>query len=131
MRFAIYETATGRVTGYKDLRSEAEAALNTFPGRALVRGEADLETDYVDLSGEPTIAPRPSLGLPATHALGVGADWAVPNVPVGTVVRIDGEDMGTVDADGLTLSFAAAGTWPVELQPPFPWLEASCEVTVT
>jgi hypothetical protein len=93
-----------------------------------VEGLWDGMSHYVS---EGEAVPRPATGLPAAHTLAADTDWTVPDVPEGTAVRIDGEDMGTTDAEGLTLTFAAAGVWRVDLGPPFPWLPASCEVTVT
>jgi len=69
--------------------------------------------------------------LPEAHSLTVNEDWVLADIPEGTEVKVDGEVVGTVDNTGLTLSFSAAGVWQVKLLPPFPWLEASCEVTVT
>lgn len=90
-------------------------------------GEWDSATHYV-LADVATL--RPNTGLPATYTMPTDTDWAVPNVPEGTVVIVDGVEAGTVDATGLVLNFDLAGTWQVKLRPPFPWIEATCEVTV-
>jgi hypothetical protein len=74
---------------------------------------------------------RPNLNVTGVKQLTVNEDWIVTDIPEGTEVEIDGEVVGTVDNTGLTLSFSAAGVWQVNLHPPFPWIEASCEVTVT
>jgi hypothetical protein len=88
----------------------------------------NFEGDYI-LNG--TVAPRPVIGLPTAYTITANTDWVILDVPAGTEVEIDGEVVGTTDETGLTLSFAAPGVWPVTLRPPFPWVEASCEVTVT
>jgi hypothetical protein len=77
------------------------------------------------------VTERPRTGLPTAHTLSQGTDWTVPNVPDGTRVYVDGEDLGATDPLGLVLSFAAPGVWRVDLDPPWPWQPASCEVTVT
>lgn len=74
---------------------------------------------------------RPQTGLPSAHTVSQGKDWTVPNVPDGTRVYVDGEDLGATDPLGLTLSFSAPGVWRVDLAPPWPWQPASCEVTAT
>lgn len=111
-------------------RNPGEIALEaTGPILSDFEGPIFVGVSYYVASGE--IAVRPATGLPAAHTVTANTDWLVPNVPVGTVVFIDGDDAGTVDTGDLVLSFALAGVWQVELRPPFPWVEAKCEVTVT
>lgn len=74
---------------------------------------------------------RPEISIPATHQLAVNTDWTIPGVPEGTLVIINGEESGEVDASGLVLEFSDTGVWKLELRPPFPWRDAICEVTVT
>ncbi len=126
-----YITATGEIFGQISVSSEEDAMLNTFSlemGQALIEGHFDGRDHYV-IDGE--AVSRPVTGLPASHDLAVGVDWSVADVPEGTQVLIDGVEVGEVDATGLVLSFSLAGVWSVDLVPPFPWVEASCEVTVT
>jgi hypothetical protein len=122
--------ATGRIMQVARLQGddEADATVASEDGFAgWVSGVFNGRSHYVS---EGEVIPRPATGLPAAHALAVDADWVVPDVPEGTAVMVDGVYMGTVNADGLTLSFEAAGVWPVQIEPPFPWLSATCEVTV-
>ncbi len=126
-----YTISTGHITGYLKVGTEQEVTGNVFmlpEGQALIDGEWEAETHYI-LNDEGL--PRPTTGLPLSHELASDTDWSLPNVPEGTKVLIDGEEAGTVDATGLVLTFALAGVWRVGLRPPFPWLDASCEVTVT
>lgn len=73
---------------------------------------------------------RPRSDLPARHTLAADTDWTVADVPEGTVVLIEGAEVGTVDAEGLVLNFPEAGVWHVRLAPPFPWAPMRCTVTV-
>ena len=126
-----YVTATGEIFGQISVSSEEDAMLNTFSlemGQALIEGHFDGRDQYV-IDGE--VVPRPATGLPGSHSIAAGIDWPIADVPAGTTVLINGEEVGTVDETGLTLSFALAGIWRVDLRPPFPWVDASCEVTVT
>jgi hypothetical protein len=128
---ASFFDADGRITQTATLLNADEADATVAARGDLsgwVSGVFNGASHYVS---EGEAVPRPATGLPAAHALAADTDWTVPDVPEGTAVRIDGEDMGTTDAEGLTLTFAAAGVWRVDLGPPFPWLPASCEVTVT
>jgi hypothetical protein len=123
----VYNPKDGKIialiSGNGEMSPEyLQGGLESLDG--LYRGD-----EYYILSGTPTI--RPITGLPETQSLNVGVDWFVTNVPENTDVEVDGELVGTTDATGLTLNFSASGIWPVVLRPPFPWLEASCEVTVT
>ena len=126
-----YHTETGEILGTLTVGTELEVTGNVFmlgPDQAFADGHWSHGTHYI-LDQVPTA--RPATGLPATHTLAASTDWAVPDVPEGTDVLVDSETVGTVDATGLVLSFGLAGVWRVDLRPPFPWLIASCEVTVT
>lgn len=122
-----YDTATGQLL-WVSFGVENLIEFPEEPGQSWVEGERSGLTHYV-LEGE--IVARPATGLPPSHELTANTDWSIADVPDGTVVLIDGSEVGAVDDTGLTLSFALAGVWQVDLRPPFPWLNASCEVTVT
>jgi len=122
-----YEYRTGRILFY----NEGEEGTLVFPENpdfGWADGRWDSDTHYI-ANGKAT--PRPATGLPASHTLAANTGWTIPNVPAGTEVEIDGVMQGVTDDTGLTLVFQAQGVWPVTLRPPFPWIEASCEVTVT
>lgn len=106
------------------LLDETEADLNGD----WVAGHWSESEYYVDNGA---VELRPLLAVPETHALLVGADWDVLGVPEGSAVFVDGEEVGTTDATGLTLSFQFPGVYAVRIVPPFPTREASCEVTVS
>lgn len=126
-----YVVLTGEIRGYVGVREESEITPNVFmldEGQAMIDGEWDAGTHYI-LNDEPV--ERPSINIPEIYALGIGVDWALPDVPVGTAVLIDGDEAGVVDETGLVLNFIDPGTWAVALKPPFPWIENSCEVVVS
>lgn len=127
----IYKTAYEPATGKLLWVSYGPEETILFPddqGYSWVDGEWSKETHYVL---NDTVTPRPATGLPVTRTVVASTDWIVPEVPEGTLVLIDGVEVGEVDETGLVLSFSLAGVWSVDLVPPFPWVEASCEVTVT
>ena len=123
---SAFEPSTGQIR-YTASGNELMIIFEAGPDIDWIDGEWDGRTHFV-LAGE--AVSRPAAGLPETHVIAADTDWMLPDVPEGTLVLIDGEEAGAVDATGLTLSFALAGVWRVDLRPPFPWLEASCEVIV-
>ena len=127
MHFTIYDPNTGRIVCTL-LTSDGHIAPDFLAERGVaLQGTFDGSTYWVD-SGEPAL--RPTLALPAAHTMAVHSDWTIPDAPAGTEVEVDGSTIGVVDQTGLTLSFDTTGVWPVTLRPPFPWVEAICEVTV-
>lgn len=127
IQVVAYEYETGRILFYNE-GDEHALVFPINPDFGWADGRWDADTHYI-VDGQ--AIPRPTTGLPATHAIPASTDWTIPDVPAGTEVDIDGEVMGITDETGLTLSFDTPGVWPVTLRPPFPWIEASCEVTVT
>ena len=127
----IYKTAYEPETGKLLWVSHGPEEIILFPedqGFNWIDGEWNTATHYV-IDGVAT--PRPVTGLPATHELAINTDWTVADVPEGTVVILNGNEIGTIEgSDELTLAFDFAANWTVELRPPFPWVEAKCEVTV-
>ena len=113
----------GVISGKSDIHRQASPDL----GVSIVRGRHDAATKWIE-GGE--VKDRPATGMPETHTLPRDTDWTVPDVPEGAEVVIDGHSAGTVDGDGLVLSFPEPGEYRVELRPPFPWRPAACEVTV-
>jgi hypothetical protein len=128
IEFTKYDTTTRRITGFFIVSTASEAEASLSESEAIIKSIWDADTHYI-AGGHAT--PRPSTGLPATYTIAASTDWTISDVPAGTEVEIDGEAMGITDDTGLTLSFDVPGVWPVTLRPPFPWIKASCEVTVT
>lgn len=126
-----YLTATGQITEWVFLSTMEELFLNASalpPELGMIGGEWSAETHYV--TGGAGVE-RPALTLPASHELAVDQDWSIAGVPAGSAVFVDGAQIGTVDETGLEVAFDTAGVWTLLIEPPFPWLSATCEVTVT
>lgn len=127
MKYTVFDKSTGEVLSILT-GTEGIDALNTPDGCEAISGHYDYFTQYV-VNGN--AIQRPTTGLPSEHTMATNTDWIIADVPAGTEVEIDGEVVAVTDDTGLTLNFSASGIWPVTLRPPFPWVEASCEVTVT
>jgi hypothetical protein len=127
MRYTIYEKATGMIVSLLT-GPDGISEINTPEGCDNISGHYDYFTQYV-VNGN--VTERPTTGLPTEHTITTNTDWIIADVPAGTEVEIDGEVVAVTDDTELTLNFRASGIWPVTLRPPFPWVEASCEVTVT
>lgn len=128
---ATFYDADGRIVQTGRLLSAEECAATVAASDGIASWIEGTWSAYSHYVADVEVLDRPQTGLPAAHALAQGEDWTVPDVPSGTRVYVDGEDLGAVDATGLILSFAALGLWRVELAPPWPWRPATCEVTVT
>lgn len=113
----------GKVHQVMTLKDEAEADMNGD----WIEGHWDGREYYV-VNGEAVA--RPGLDLPQAHNLQVDEEWLLPGVPSGTVVTIDGVEVGTTDGGPLLLSFPVALTYRVDLRAPFPWKPHTAEVTV-
>lgn len=129
IEFTRYDTASGLITGFFVVSNTDDAQSSLWMETdAVIAGLWRSETHFI-LNGEPTT--RPTTGLPENHTIAANTDWILSDIPAGTEVEVDGVILGTTYATELTLSFDAPGVWPVTLRPPFPWIEANCEVTVT
>lgn len=130
--FLVFDSISGKIKRQGNISTDMVAAQAVYTDEAAMEIASSLSpmTDYYILSD--TVTPRPTLSaLPATKALGAGVDWSIGGIPEDTEVYLDSVLSGTVDNTGLVLSFPTADTWLVELKPPFPYLNASCEVTVS
>ena len=81
----------------------------------------NLETDKLE--------PRPLLEVDNT-TLEVDQEFNLPNIPEGTTIYVDGDNIGVVDNTGLTLIFPVAKSYEVKLIPPFPYFEKTIIVEV-
>lgn len=123
----FYTPSSGKIIGVS-VNSE-DLVLSHMPaGAEWVLGIHNNQTHFI-IDGN--VTERPTTGLPAEKTIKTNTDWIIADVPAGTEVEIDKEVVAVTDDTELTLTFNASGIWPVTLRPPFPWVEASCEVTVT
>lgn len=126
--FAVH-ISTGAIVR-SGLCRQSMVAAQAASGEAAVE-VGQMVADTTDWVNAGLVEQRPGLAdVPATKALAVDEDWAIPGIPDGTEVWVDGALSATVDATGLTLSFHLAATWSLRLVPPFPAKPATCEVTV-
>ena len=125
MRWTYFNVETGRIVKVETRPASNPPILKDAV--EVVEGHFDEHLKWIN-NGE--VKDRPATGLPKSHTLPRDTDWTVPDVPEGAEVVIDEHSAGTVDGDGLVLSFPEPGEYRVELRPPFPWRSATCEVTV-
>lgn len=127
MKAWVYERSSGRLLWEVESGPLQIAAQETEYHGVIKAAEADPKLNWVE---DGAISSRPITGLTETASVTAGAAWTIPDVPAGTIVRVDTVEVGTVDADGCVLRFDYADTYTVELIPPFPWVGALCQVTV-
>jgi hypothetical protein len=119
-----YDDQSGRITR----ATSDNQPLQPHP-RLKIPGTIDPGAYYVALPPVKLTA-RPRINLPAPQ-VGLGHDWSVDDVPVGTEVRLDGTLIGVTDAPGpLSILLPAPATYTISLTPPWPWLAAETTVTV-
>ena len=81
----------------------------------------NLETDSLEL--------RPILNINDITII-VEQEYNPLNIPAGTIVNVDDEDVGIVDNTGLILVFPVAKTYKLQLKPPFPYFEKTITIEV-
>lgn len=117
-------TIIKHITGTQDLLN-----MNLQEGEAAIEGKYE-PSEYFIHQGQ--AKPRVSVYDGPGFTVGTLDEITIPGLPEGTEVYVDGDLAGGVDhTNELVLSFASPGVWPVRLEPPFPWLPAEFEVTVT
>lgn len=130
---AVYdaEGRLGQVSGAMDLGDAVLSLLPWFDEGGIDWIEVpDTLAPLTLFVGAGGLQIRPDTGLPPAHTMAPG-DWVLPDVPVGTAVLIDGVQVLISNEDGLVLRRAARGTCTIELVPPFPFIGATCQLTVT
>lgn len=123
----VVHDAEGRILRrvYGVERAVVEPALE--PGQTVWEGDAD---DVLHWISDGERQDRPGMNLPAEHTVSADVEWHIPDVPAGTVVVVDGIEMGMYDG-GITFEAPHDGEpYVVRLVPPFPWREAQCVVRV-
>lgn len=123
----VVHDAAGRILRYGRAPA-SEIAAQAGPGETALAGLGDDAADWVNPQTG-LLEQRPAVALPEQAAVLVGAEWEVGHVPDGTVVLVDGDEVGVVaGGDALVLQFSTAAFWAVELRPPFPHRRATCLV---
>jgi hypothetical protein len=127
---AVYVVGTGEIL--KTLGGAPSfIAQNTPEGCAVIDapfGTAEHLIMVDETASPPVLAPRPVLPvvLPAAVELGAVLHLAVP---AGVCVRVDGEDIGEADEEGLEIAFASPGRFLVEVHG-FPYAPIRQRITV-
>lgn len=134
----LHHDAQGRIVQVGTCaRADLPLQDRTAEGLARLAAAADLDRDYVALSGpEPVVAPRPALGAglaPAVIAADGAAVATITGLPAGTRVtvrRAGGLPLfqGTVDDGVFAFTTDQAGVYAVHLEH-FPHLDQSLEIT--
>lgn len=125
-KYYIYNKNTGEITeigiNHKILYDE-EHYVAIYDSYVLPSSEQyhDLETNK--------LTPRPTLNIEDITLI-VDQEYNPPNIPSGTIVNVDDEDVGIVDNTGLILVFPVAKTYKLQLKPPFPYFEKTITIEV-
>lgn len=94
----------------------------------IILGKRASPEQYHDLDTDKLI-PRPTLNIDDITLI-VDQEYNPPNIPSGTIVNVDDEDVGIVDNTGLILVFPVAKTYKLQLKPPFPYFEKTITIEV-
>lgn len=124
--YYTYITNTGEIatTGYI---SGGDPYVS--PNQTLVKGKQSTPMFYHNLeTGNAEL--RPQLQIENTTTT-VNAELMYPTIPAGTEITVDGELVGTVDANGLELVFPVAKSYIVDLKPPFPYIKKTVTIEAT
>lgn len=132
--YVVYNTTTGRIRSIYMVRPPSAIALQTIPsGHDYLEGDADLETQYVDVS-VPAVIDRPTFaGIDKTEIDADGVDTATMAAPEGKVFQVDGEAVTIGSDEVLEVSADTTGAFTVEIgdQAAFPYMPFSIEITAT
>jgi len=125
--FYAYNITNGRITssGYASPDFPVELRRNQ---KIIFDVEASPLIQYHNLETD-KLTQRPTLNID-NITLSVDEEYNPENIPAGTIVYVDGENVGVVDNTGLTLVFPVAKQYTVKLVPPFPYIEKSITVEV-
>lgn len=133
-RYVVYHTTTGRIRNIYMVRTPGGIGIQTIPsGHDYLEGDADLETQYVDVS-VPAVIDRPTFaGFDTTEIDADGEDVATLTAPEGKVFQVDGEPV-TIGSEGmLEIAADSPGVYTVEIgdQAAFPYMPFSADITAT
>lgn len=125
--FYVYNITNGRIerTGYASPDFPVALQKNQ---KIIFNVEAISQQQYHNLETD-TLDQRPTLNID-NITLTVDEEYNPQNIPAGTIVYVDDENVGVVDNTGLTLVFPVAKQYAVKLVPPFPYIKKSITVEV-
>lgn len=117
--------AEGRI----HMLGQSENLPESYNGWIVESGSASLEMHFH--LERLQVEPRPFLPMPETHQMVLGESMTISGLPSGSKIFVDGDEVGLISDGILDLELGVPGIWHLRLVPPFPYLEAICEVTVT
>lgn len=126
-RITIFNQSTGEILRVCTIGNPMDIPDQIRPGEDWLWEGCDDSLQYV-VDG--AAVARPTLGLAAETILEIGALLSFP-VPTGTVVILDGVDLGVTEAEEpVELTWAEPATLRLHLRPPFPYREHFIKVVV-
>ena len=125
--FYSYNTQTGKIKKnghiFNDFIPYTETNEKIVTGKKALADKQyhNLETNILE--------DRPILDIDDITLI-VDQEYNPSNIPSGTIVNVDGEDVGVVDNMGLILVFTVAKTYKLHLKPSFPYFEKTITIEV-
>lgn len=131
--FYIYNPETGKIVTAGRASQETVLA-NVKPGFLAVTGLSADPNPVAQFHNVVTgkLEDRPAIGIPSALSGRVGESVMFRGIPTASVIYIDDAEVGVMDAgDGvLELVFNLDGKYFVNIAPPWPYIEATAEITV-
>lgn len=129
IRFYTYNLETGKIleSGYYT-SGNGGSYLSQNLNKKMVKGKQATTLQYHNLDTD-MLSDRPQLNID-NITLNIDEEYNPENIPAGTIVYVDDEDVGIVDNTGLILVFPVAKTYTVKLVPPFPYFEKTVTIEV-
>ena len=130
LNFIKYDDGTGEIFAVGQVTRIASAVLQEGAGAVVTMLDdgaplPDPAAEFLDLATG-AFAPRPTVAAPA------GAEYDLPALPAGTVVRVwnEADDMLEITDLSEALSLTDAGGYRFEVRPPFPFVPVFAAVEV-
>ncbi len=124
--FYAYDLTTGKITKTGVLLPGFSPDISR--SHKIIFGQKTNSNFYHNLETD-KLEPRPVLDIDDI-TIEVDQEYNPMNIPAGTTVYVDDENVGVVDNTGLTLVFPVAKTYKLTLVPPFPYFETTITVEV-
>lgn len=126
IEFYSYDTKTGEIgnSGYFSPGFSPDIPIT----EKIIFGKNASQNQYHNIDSDKLVQ-RPNLNV-EDITVEVDQEYNPPNIPAGTTVYVDDENVGMVDNTGLTLVFPVAKSYKLTLVPPFPYYEKTITVEV-